>query len=206
MQSSVNFYQCTQSDLRHYNWSLPKYVSHNQAIPSCLDYWNTLLTCLPGCAVKSLEMVKMVKNAGHIWFSVSLESNHHPSVCWLAAACFIFKSLMLTNKVVNGTAPNSCKTFCHHMVTLVDKGLSVNRVHAMLKTIHFSSFPLFMCHHCKILGTQLEDGLVYLDVSQTHPVERSWNLYKEELMVLWRNFLLGKYHTSKEIMCNAGFV
>ena len=73
---------------------------------SHLDYCNALLTGLPACAVKPLQMVQNA--AAHLVFNQPKRAHVTPlfiELHWLPLAAHIkFKSLMLAYKVLNGTA------------------------------------------------------------------------------------------------------
>ena len=74
---------------------------------SRLDYCNALLTGLPACAVKPLQMVQNA--AACLVFDQPKRAHVTPlfiELHWLPLAARIkFKSLMLAYKVLNGTAP-----------------------------------------------------------------------------------------------------
>ena len=74
---------------------------------SRLDYYNALLTGLPACAVKSLQMVQNA--AARLVFNQPKRAHVTPlfiELHWLPLAARIkFKSLMLAYKVLNGTSP-----------------------------------------------------------------------------------------------------
>ena len=109
---------------------------------SRLDYCNALLTGLPACAVKPLQMVQNA--AACLVINKPLTAHITPlfiELHWLPLAAGIkFKALMLAYKVLNGTAPIllecSCKGLCHDLVTAVAKGLSSSSAYTTLKTIH----------------------------------------------------------------------
>ena len=74
---------------------------------SHLDYCNALLTGLPACAEKPLQMVQ--NTAARLVFDQPKRAHVAPlfsELHWLPLAARIkFKSLMLAYKVLNGTAP-----------------------------------------------------------------------------------------------------
>ena len=74
---------------------------------SRLDYCNALLTGLPACAVKPLQMVQNA--AARLVFDQPKRAHVTPlfiELHWLPLAARVkFKSLMLAYKVLNGTAP-----------------------------------------------------------------------------------------------------
>ena len=73
---------------------------------SRLDYCNTLLTGLPACAVKPLQMLQNM--AARLVFDQPKRAHVTPLLVknWLpSAARFRFKSLMLAYKVLNAGMP-----------------------------------------------------------------------------------------------------
>ena len=76
-------------------------------VSSRLDYCNALLTGLPACVVKPLQMIQNA--AARLVFNQPKRAHVTPLLIelhWLpVAACIKFKSLMLAYRVIAGSAP-----------------------------------------------------------------------------------------------------